>query len=112
MDYGKAVRICRAAFGLTQAELAARLKAVDSKSIGASQLSLIESGKRQPSSRAVENLSAALGVPRSLMMLLASEPDELSREDEEIVSHLAKKLLYLLAEASVQQELSFGGEQE
>lgn len=102
MNYGKAVRICRAAFGLTQAELAARLK------IGPSQVSLIESGKRQPSSRTIEDLSKALGIPRSLLTLLASGPEELAREDEQIVGHLARKLVDLLAEADLQKQLSFG----
>lgn len=104
MNYGKAMRICRAAFGLSQAELAARL------SIGPSQVSLIEAGKRQPSPRTLEELTRALGIPRSLLTLLASGPDELAREDEEIVDHLARKLVRMLAEADVQRELSFGDE--
>lgn len=104
MDYGKAVRICRAAFDLTQEELAARVR------IGASQISLIESGKRQPSTRTIADLSRALGIPRSLLELLAAGPEELAEEDEEIVDRLARKLVHLLAKADLQQELDLGGE--
>ena len=56
-NYAKAFRIVRAAFGLRQSELAARVP------ITASQLSLIEAGKRQPSLRVVEGLAAAVALP-------------------------------------------------
>ena len=54
MNYGRAIRIARTAFGLTQGELAARV------SVGASHLSLIESGKRQPSLKVLNEIAAAL----------------------------------------------------
>jgi XRE family transcriptional regulator, fatty acid utilization regulator len=68
-DYAKAFRIIRAAFGLKQSELAARMP------ITASQLSLIEAGKRQPSLRVVNGLANAVGVPAALISLLASTAD-------------------------------------
>lgn len=101
MNYGRAIRICRAAFGIQQAELAARIK------IGPSQLSLIEAGKRRPSHEAIEDICRALGIPRSLLSLLAYEPEELEREDDEIVAQLASKLLSLFAEADRQQKIPF-----
>jgi transcriptional regulator with XRE-family HTH domain len=68
MDYGRAIRIVRTAYGLTQAELAERL------SVGSSQLSLIESGRHQPSVKVLDEVSVALAVPPHLMSLLASGP--------------------------------------
>lgn len=101
-DFAKAFRVIRAAYGLQQAELAPRL------GIGASQLSLIEKGKRQPSLRVITNLGSTTGVPTSLIMLLASDPNEVADED---VESLATALLRLLVRASHdgQRALRLGG---
>ena len=90
-DFAKAFRVIRAAYGLQQAELAPRL------GISASQLSLIEKGKRQPSLRVITNLGSTTGVPTSLIMLLASDPDDVADQD---VASLATALLRLLVNAS------------
>lgn len=103
MDYAKAFRILRAAFGLRQAELAERL------SIGASQLSLIESGRRRPSLKTVDELARALGVPKALVVLLASEPGQLDRQANADIEDLSRALLRLLVSASNEQlQLPFG----
>ena len=94
-DFAKAFRVIRAAYGFQQAELAERM------GISASQLSLIEKGKRQPSFKVVGNLAGVTGVPTSLIMLLASDPDEVADED---VSSLATALLRLLVNASDDQQ--------
>src|SRR3954447_12321108 len=100
MDYGKAIRVVRTAYGLTQAELAERL------SIGTSQLSLIESGKRQPSLRVLDEVSVALRVPPHLLTLLASEPKDLDRAaDQKEIADLATALLRLLISAGEQRLL-------
>lgn len=100
MNYGRAVRICRTAFGLTQVELADRL------SIGTSQLSLIESGKRQPSLKVLNEVSVALNVPPHLLTLLASQPEDLERpENEQEIAELAKALLRFLVSAGEQPTL-------
>jgi transcriptional regulator with XRE-family HTH domain len=91
-DYGKAFRVIRAAFGLRQSELAERLP------ITASQLSLIEAGKRQPSLRVVDSLARAVGVPAALIALLATTPQELDQTTAD-VSDLAKALLRVLVSA-------------
>lgn len=93
MDYAKAFRVIRAAFGLSQAQLAALIR------VGPSQISLIESGKRQPSLATITDLAAALDIPRSLIDLLASDKAELDRQDQDIVAALARNLLRLLVEA-------------
>jgi transcriptional regulator with XRE-family HTH domain len=93
-DYGKAFRVVRAAFGLSQAELAERLP------VTASQLSLIESGKRQPSLRVVESLAAAVSVPAALISLLASPREALAEQSRADVADLSQALLRLLVSAS------------
>jgi transcriptional regulator with XRE-family HTH domain len=102
-DYAKAFRIVRAAFGLRQAELAARMP------VTASQLSLIEAGKRKPSLRVVEALAQAVGVPAALITLLASSPTDVESRADEDVSDLARALLRALVTAreEPQQSLAF-----
>lgn len=102
-NYAKAFRIIRAAFGLRQSELAERMP------ITASQLSLIEAGKRQPSLRVVNGLAAAVGVPAALISLLASAPGDVESKPDEDISDLARALLRLLvtAKAEPQQALKF-----
>lgn len=103
MDYAKAIRICRAAFGLKQSELARCLK------IGPSHLSLIESGKRQPSLETIEEIAHALHIPKHLLMLLASEPEDLTTTSEEDLNLVSRSLLNMLVEASDRQQiLPFG----
>jgi transcriptional regulator with XRE-family HTH domain len=98
MNYGKAIRICRSAHGLSQGELAKRL------SIGASQLSLIEAGKRQPSVKVLEEVSTALRVPPHLITVLASEPEDLDQpERQSQLSELGRALLQLLVSAKEDQ---------
>lgn len=105
-DYARAFRIIRAAFGLRQAELAARV------SITASQLSLIEAGKRQPSLRVVDGLARAVGMPAALITLLASTPNDIDSKADEDISDLARALLRMLVSAKEdpQRLLAFGKE--
>lgn len=100
-NYAKAFRIIRAAFGLKQAELAERMP------VTASQLSLIESGKRQPSLRVIDSFAQAVGIPSALVSLLASSPDEIENKADADISDLARALLRLLvtARANPQQSL-------
>jgi transcriptional regulator with XRE-family HTH domain len=100
MNYGKAIKIVRTAHSLSQNELAERL------SIGASQLSLIEAGKRQPSLKVLDEISKALGVPPHLLTLLASGPSEIDRKaDPKQIAELARSLLELLVSSGEQPTL-------
>lgn len=99
-NYGKAFRIIRAAFGLRQSELAERMP------ITASQLSLIEAGKRQPSLRVVNALAAAVGIPSALISLLASSVDDVESKSNEEISDLARALLRLLVSAREEPQRS------
>ena len=99
-NYGKAFRIIRAAFGLRQSELAERMP------ITASQLSLIEAGKRQPSLRVVNALASAVGVPTALISLLASTTNDVESKSNEEISDLARALLRLLVSAKEEPQRS------
>lgn len=90
MRYGKAIRICRAAKGLSQKELASRA------GIGSSHISLIEAGKRSPSLATVEKICKALNVPTHLVMLLAADPRDIQAEHMENLKDLSGMILQLL----------------
>jgi len=92
-DYAKAFRIIRAAFGLRQSELAERMP------ISASQLSLIEAGKRQPSLKVVSALARAVGVPTALISLLATGETDFESHANEDIAELARALLRVLVAA-------------
>lgn len=100
-NYARAFRIIRAAFGLRQAQLAAKIP------ITPSQLSLIEAGKRQPSLRVVNSLAAAVGIPAALVSLLASNISEIEAQNDVNISELGGVMLRLLmsADDSPQQDL-------
>jgi transcriptional regulator with XRE-family HTH domain len=100
MNYGRAIRIVRTAYGLSQAELAKRL------SVGASHLSLIESGKRQPSVTVLREIATALAVPMHLLTLLASDRAAIENpENAKQISEMARALLQLLVGADEQPSL-------
>jgi len=91
MDYGKALRICRAIAGLEQKQLAT-LAGLDP-----SHISLIEKGARKPSVAAIGSLCRALQIPEPLFTMLGLESTDLqgieSEEFERIGAHLTKFLL-------------------
>jgi transcriptional regulator with XRE-family HTH domain len=100
MNYGRAIRIVRTAYGLSQADLADRL------SIGPSHLSLIEAGKRQPSLKVLKEISMELEVPPHLLTLLASDPAEIEDpENAKQISELAHALLRVLVSGGEQPRL-------
>jgi transcriptional regulator with XRE-family HTH domain len=101
MDYGKAIRVCRSAYGKTQAELAKALK------VSPSQLSLVESGAREPTVALLTRVGRVLKVPLPLLTLLASERGDLNVDDPERqgeIKELAKSLLRLLVNATKSQK--------
>ncbi len=87
MNYGKAIRTIRSAKNLDQKELARLAK------LNASYISLIESNQRAPSSAALEALAKALHVPLYLLMLLASDAEDLHGISEREANQLGKQLL-------------------
>ena len=94
MNYGKSFRIVRAAFGLSQAQLASLL------GIGQSQISLIEAGRRLPSQAVIDALADGLRIPRHLIILLGSEKSDLDLLNQSEADGLARSLLRLLVSAA------------
>ena len=90
MNYGKALRIARAASGLQQQELASRA------GLTASYVSLVEMGKRNPSVMAIKKLSKALQLPPHLLTLLATEPEDTDLIDPNELQSLGESLARLL----------------
>ena len=88
--YARAFRIIRAAFGLKQSELAARM------SISVSQLSLIEAGKRNATKAVIGALAKATKLPVRLVQLLAASSAEVSQKPSREISDAALVLLKLL----------------
>lgn len=85
---------------MSQTQLAERL------SIGTSQLSLIEAGKRSPSLKVLHEVAVALNIPPHLLTLLASAPEDLKEGiDQKHVEELARALLRVLITAGQQQTL-------
>jgi len=89
-DYARAFRIIRAAFGLKQSELAARM------SVSVSQLSLIEAGKRNATPKVIEALAKATKVPIELVMLLAASCADVNAKSNREISEAGQVLLKLL----------------
>ena len=91
MDYGKAIRVVRSGRGLSQRHLADRI------GISPSHLSLVESGKRDPSLKLLEEIAVSLGVPMHLLTLLASDVGDVNDpEQADHVAQVAKALLRVL----------------
>ena len=67
MNYGKAIRTARSIADRSQEDVA------KAASINRSYLSAIESGKRIPSIRILENVTKALNIPMHLLQLLGME---------------------------------------
>lgn len=93
MKYGRAIRVVRAAMGLSQKEIARRA------GLNASYLSLIEKEARSPSTDALRLLSDALEIPPHLLALLASEESDLAGLKEVEAETLGRQLLDLLVSA-------------
>lgn len=89
-DYARAFRIIRAAFGLKQSELSARM------SISVSQLSLIEAGKRTATTKVIEALAKATRVPVELVEVLAASRDDIGEKSNREIAEAAQVLLKLL----------------
>jgi len=90
LDYARVFRITRVAKKLSQKDLADRLE------VSPSYVSLLESGERTPSTAVLENLSKALGIPMSLLMLLAAGKSQLRGLSEEEAQVVGKTLLRFL----------------
>ena len=90
MNIGKALRICRAARGLSQRDLAQKA------GFSTSYISLVEQGKREPSLSGIKKLTEALSLPRDLLILLAIESADTNKTSIVKLEELAKRFLELV----------------
>lgn len=91
MDYARAIRIGRAAKGISQKELA------DRSGLDPSYISLIESGRRTPGAAATEAIAANLGIPLFLLILLGADDRELAGISREQAGEISQALLDAIA---------------
>lgn len=94
MDYGRAVKTARVTRGISQKDLAQRA------GVDASYVSLVEKGSRTPSASNLEKFSAALDVPLYLLVLLASDKEDLRGISEDERDRLGGRLLSVLIDSS------------
>lgn len=83
MNIGHAVKVCRTAKGLSLGDLAGRTE------LSTSYLSMIETGKREPTLSSVEKIAVAMGVPTPILLFLAAEDGELNGIDAETAQRLS-----------------------
>jgi len=62
-----------------------------------SHLSMMETGKRDPSLTAMQALASAFGLPLNVLVFLAAEPKELLGMSEELKEKLSRAALDLLS---------------
>lgn len=87
MNVGHAVCICRAAKHLTLEELSER------SNLSKSYLSMIESGKRNPSMKTVKSISDALNIPLPVFIMLSADIKEMKGIDKDTIIQLRKSVL-------------------
>ena len=92
MNYARALRTIRSARGMTQKQLAA------DTGLNRSYISLLESGERKPSADTLELVCEKLQIPPYLLVLLASDEEELrgisSSEAQTLGQHLLSILMH------------------
>ncbi len=93
MNYGRAIRISRAARGFSQKLLASEA------GLDASYISLVEAGKREPSLSALEKLADALGLPLYLLMFLGADENDLRGISRESSKELSSNLLQVVLQS-------------
>lgn len=90
MNIGHALKICRSAKRLS-------LDAISTKSgLSRSYLSMIESGKREPTLSSVEKIVRALQIPLPIVLFLAADSEELEGLDSETTKRLSAAALEVM----------------
>ena len=90
MKIGHSLKLCRSAKKLSLESLAERA------GLSQSYISMIESGKREPTISSIEKLAKALGVPTPIILFLAAEKDELTGLDAETSHRLSVAALNVM----------------
>jgi transcriptional regulator with XRE-family HTH domain len=94
MKFGSAIRTARSRAGLSQRELARRA------GVDGSLISRLEVDARVPSIALLERLADVLGVPAALLLLRASEQEDLAGVLPADAAALADRLESLLGEVA------------
>ena len=87
MNLGRAIRLNRQASSLSQSELADRVR------ISASYLSLVESGRRDPSFALVRDVANELGVSLDLLFLMSIDFDAVGKREANRLAAVIEKLV-------------------
>lgn len=90
MNIGRAIRLGRTARGISRSKLA------EAVGVSVSHISLLESGKRDPSVGLLERIARALNTSPIILAFVAAEPGELAGFDDkskEILNALALELM-------------------
>ena len=90
MNVAQALKVCRSAKRLSLDTVAT------DAGFSRSYLSMIESGKREPTLSAMEKIAAALEVPLPIILFLAADAEELEGLDEEVVNRLSSAALNVM----------------
>ncbi len=91
MNISNAVKLCRTARGISQADLA--IKA----GISTSYVSLIEKGKRDISISMLENIANALETPVETLIFMAADKDKFIHINKELANEISESILQLLS---------------
>lgn len=86
MNIGLAIKNCREAKRFSKTELA------EKADLTPSYIALLEKGNRTPNLKALESIGAALGVPVSLLVFIATDKAELPYVKESTRSELLKAI--------------------
>lgn len=87
MNIGHALKITRSAKKLSLETLAERAE------LSQSYLSMIESGKREPTLSSIQKIASALGVPMPILLFLAADKDELEGIDAETARRMSAAVM-------------------
>ena len=82
--------MCRSAKRLSLESLAEKTQ------LSQSYLSMIETGKREPTLSTIDKIAAAIAVPTPILLFMAAEKNELSGLDPETASRLSDAVLAVI----------------
>lgn len=87
MNIGRAIRFARAARGISQQQLAGRVD------ISPSYLSLVETGRKDPSIQLIRAIAKGLRISEDVLFLTAIDYESIRAADVDTLAALAEQLL-------------------
>ncbi len=98
MNYDRAIKTVRAVRGMSQQDLAGRMK------VDEAFLSRLGKAGAVPSGKTLERVAGALEIPLYLLVLLASEENDLKTMSKEAADLLGRELLGMLIATEAQRK--------